>query len=261
MGRVISFLYGILCYSVFFGSFLYLIGFLGNFFVPTSVDNGPAASTGIALIINLGLIGLFGLQHSVMARPDFKAWWTRVVPRSIERSTYVLLSSLVLILLYWQWRPMDQLIWQADAPWSVALLWGVFGFGFILVLLSTFVIDHFDLFGLRQVALNLLRREYTHPEFKVTFFYKFVRHPLYVGWILAFLRGTPSMTLGHLLFAIGMTMYILIAVRYEERDLVEFLGSDYADYKDRVPMLIPRPGVVHETIKSGATGTAPSSMR
>ena len=258
MNRFIAFVYGVLCYTVFFLTFLYLIGFLGNLLVPKSIDSGVSSATGTALLINLGLIALFGVQHSVMARPGFKAWWTKIMPKSVERSTYVLLSSLILILLYWQWRPMDQVIWQADAAWSVAALWGVFGAGFGLVLLSTFIIDHFDLFGLRQVTLNLLQKEYTDPRFKVTFLYKFVRHPLYVGWFLAF-WGTPTMTVGHLLLAIGMSAYILIAIRYEERDLVKLLGEDYANYRARVPMLIPHPGKIHETVKSGSA--LPSSMR
>ena len=260
MSRFIAFIYGVLCYSIFFVTFLYLIGFLGNLLVPISIDSGVSSATGAAWLINIGLIALFGLQHSVMARPGFKAWWTKIVPKSVERSTYVLLTSLILILLYWQWRPMGQVIWQADAVWSQVALWGVFGAGFTLVLLSTFIIDHFDLFGLRQVTLNLLRKEYTNPGFKVTFFYKFVRHPLYVGWFLAF-WGTPTMTLGHLVFAVGMSAYILIAIQYEERDLVKFLGEDYAKYQARVPMLIPRPGKVHDTVKSGRAGAVPSSMR
>lgn len=259
MGRYIAFLYGVVCYLVFFLAFLYLIGFLGNFLVPKSIDTGEGAALATALLINVGLIALFGLQHSIMARPGFKAWWTKIVPTSVERSTYVLLTSLILILLYWQWRPMTQVIWQADAAWSQAVLWGVFGAGFLLVLLSTFVIDHFDLFGLRQVFLNLRRKPYTHSPFKVTFFYKFVRHPLYVGWFLAF-WGTPTMTLGHLIFAVGMSGYILIAIRYEERDLETFLGQNYTKYKERVPMLIPRPGKVHATVKSGTAGAVPSGM-
>lgn len=260
MNRVIAFIYGVLCYAIFFVAFLYLIGFLGNFVVPKSIDSGPSTATGLALLINIGLIALFGLQHSVMARPAFKEPWTRLVPKSVERSTYVLLTSLILFLLYWQWRPMTQVIWQADAAWSQAILWGVFWAGFGLVLVSTFIIDHFDLFGLRQVTLPLMRKEYTHPSFKVTFLYKIVRHPLYVGWFLAF-WGTPTMTLGHLVFAAGLSAYILVAIRYEERDLVEFLGDDYARYRERVPMLIPRPGRAHETVKAGTAGTARSSMR
>lgn len=260
MNRVIAFIYGIVCYAVFFVVFLYLIGFLGNFVVPKSIDSGPSTATGVALLINIGLILLFGLQHSVMARPAFKARWTQFVPKSVERSTYVLLTSLVLILLYWQWRPMTQVIWQAEAVWSQTILWALFWAGFGLVLVSTFIIDHFDLFGLRQVTMPVMGKAYTDPGFKVTFFYKFVRHPLYVGWFLAF-WGTPTMTLGHLVFAAGMSAYILVAIPYEERDLTRFLGENYARYRERVPMLIPRPGRAHETVKGGAAGHVRSSVR
>ena len=250
MGRGIAILYGIVCYAIFFLTFLYLIGFLSNLLVPRSIDVGPAAATLTALTINFALIALFGIQHTVMARPGFKEKWTKIVPTSVERSTYVLISSLILILLYWQWRPMTgQVIWEAEAAWAQYLAWTVFFGGFGIVLLSTFVIDHFDLFGLRQVWLNFRQKGYTHPDFKVTFFYKFVRHPLYVGWIMAF-WGTPRMTVGHLLLAVGMTAYILIAIRYEERDLVQILGEDYAQYREKVPMLIPRFGKGHETVKS-----------
>jgi protein-S-isoprenylcysteine O-methyltransferase Ste14 len=249
MGRSIAFLYGVVAYGVFFLAFLYLIGFVGNILVPKSIDTGAVTSTATALLINIGLIALFGVQHTVMARPGFKAWWTRIVPTPIERSTYVLLASLVLILLYWQWRPMGRVVWDLQAIWAQYVMWAVFFGGFLLVLLSTFVIDHFDLFGLRQVMLNLRRKPYTHGNFNVTFFYKVVRHPLYAGFIMAF-WGTPRMTLGHLLFAVGMTIYILIAIRYEERDLVTFHGEAYANYRSRVPMLIPRFGHIHETVRS-----------
>ena len=250
MGRGIAILYGVVCYAIFFLTFLYLIGFLSNLLVPRTIDVGAAATTLTALTINFTLIALFGIQHTVMARPGFKEKWTKIVPKSVERSTYVLISSVVLILLYWQWRPMTgQVIWEAEAAWAQYLLWAVLFGGFGIVLLSTFIIDHFDLFGLRQVWLNLRQKEYTSSGFKVTFFYKFVRHPLYVGWIMAF-WGTPRMTLGHLMFAVGMTAYILIAIRYEERDLVQILGDDYAQYRKKVPMLIPRFGKGHETVKS-----------
>ena len=252
MKRLIALLYGVVCYAVFFGAFLYLIGFLGNLLVPRSIDMGPSAPLTVALAINVALIALWSVQHTVMARPGFKAVWTKVVPKSVERSTYVLISSLILILIYWAWRPIDGVIWQMDAAWAQNIMWAVFFGGFLLVLLSTFIIDHFDLFGLRQVWINFRQRPYTNPEFKVTFFYRFVRHPLYVGWIMSF-WGTPRMTAGHLLFAVGMTAYILIAIRYEERDLVKFIGEDYERYQEKVPMLIPKLGKGYGTVKPGGT--------
>lgn len=250
MGRSIAFVYGVVCYAIFFLSFLYLYGFLANLpQLPRTIDIGPAAGAAFAFWVNLALIALFGIQHTVMARPEFKEKWTRLVPKSIERSTYVLLSSLTLILLYWLWRPMTgTVIWEAESAWGQYLGWAVFVAGFAIVLLSTFIIDHFDLFGLKQVWYNLRQKAYAHPGFKVTYFYKFVRHPLYVGWIMTF-WGTPRMTLGHLLFALGLTAYILIAIRYEERDLVRFLGDDYSKYRQKVPMLIPRFGKGHATVE------------
>jgi protein-S-isoprenylcysteine O-methyltransferase Ste14 len=254
MGRYISFLYGIVSYSIFFITFLYLAGFLANVAVPKGIDTGAGAPFAIALAINLGLIALFGIQHSVMARPGFKAVWTRLVPKPVERSTYVLFSSLVLIALYAFWQPMTGIVWQANEPWLVGALWAVFGLGFGLVLFSTFIINHFDLFGLRQVFLRLRQKLYTEVPFKVTLLYRFVRHPLYVGWFLAF-WGTPQMTVGHLLFAIGMSTYIVIAVRHEERDLVAALGRDYVEYQKRVPKFVPRLTSAHETVKARATQT------
>lgn len=248
MVRSLAFLYGVVVYAVFFLTFLYLIGFVGNLLVPKSIDSGAVTATGTALVINVLLIALFGVQHSVMARPAFKNWWTRIVPAPIERSTYVLIASAVLILLFWQWRPMGQTVWQLQSTWAQYVMWVIFAAGFGLVLLSTFVTDHFDLFGLRQVMLNLRRKPYTHNPFSVRFFYRFVRHPLYAGFIMAF-WATPTMTAGHLLFAAGMTGYILIAIRYEERDLVTFHGDAYAGYRGKVPMLVPRFGRIHEQVK------------
>ena len=249
MRRFIAFAFGVVCYGIFFLTFLYLIGFLSNLVVPKTIDIGPPAGFATSLIINVGLIALFGLQHTIMARPAFKEKWTRFVPRHVERSTYVLLSSLLLILLFWQWRPMTTVIWSVESSLGSAILWAVFFGGILLVLAATFVIDHFDLFGLRQVWLKLVDRPYTHLPFSVTWFYKFVRHPLYVGWIMSFWGG-PVMTLGHLVFAVGMTGYILIAVRYEERDLVKYFGDDYARYREEVPMLIPKVGRPHSTVRS-----------
>lgn len=248
MSRALAFLFGVVCYVLFFATFLYLIGFVGNLLVPRSIDVGPTSGVITALLINVSLIALFGIQHSVMARPEFKDRWTKIVPRSIERSTYVLLTSAILILLFWQWRPMTAVVWDLQATWAQNIMWAVFFGGILVVLLSTFVIDHFDLFGLRQVWLNFKQKAYTHPGFKVTFFYKFVRHPLYVGWIL-FFWGAPRMTTGHLLLAVGMTAYMLVAIRYEERDLVRFLGDDYVKYREKVPMLVPKFGKGHDTVK------------
>ncbi len=254
MGRVIALLYGVVSYAIFFGAFLYWIGFLSNTVVPKSIDSGVEMATATAFIINLALLALWAVPHSVMARPGFKERWTKIVPKSIERSTYVLISSAILILLYWQWRPMTGVVWEVEAAWAQYLLWAVLLGGIVLVLLSTFIINHFDLFGLRQVWFNFRQKAHADPGFKVTFFYKFVRHPLYVGWIMS-MWGTPSMTTGHLLFAAGLTTYILIAIRYEERDLVKFLGDDYVRYKEKVPMIIPTVGKGHDTVKGGGAST------
>jgi protein-S-isoprenylcysteine O-methyltransferase Ste14 len=258
MARILGFFYGLVAYAVFFAAFVYLIGFLANFAVPKGIDQGELLPLPLALAIDLALIAAFGLQHSVMARPGFKRRIERWVPAAIERSTFVLAASAVLILLLWQWKPMTQVIWRVDDRAWANVLWGVYAAGFLLVLLSTFVIDHFDLFGLRQVTLNLLRRRYTHPAFRVTLFYRFVRHPLYVGFLLAF-WGTPEMTLGRLVFAAGMTAYILIAVGFEERDLETFLGEDYRRYRERVPMFVPRLDRVHESVRPRADRATPSA--
>lgn len=249
MGRFIAFFYGVATYFFMFLTFLYLFGFLANVVVPKSIDSGITNSVGMAFAINFVLIALFGISHSVMARPGFKKWWTRFVPNTVERTTYVLIASLLMMLFFWQWQPITQVIWQANAVWAQAIFWGFFCLGIVVLFASTFIIDHFDLFGLRQVTLNLMQQPYTNQSFKVTFFYKFVRHPLYVGWFLIF-WATPTMTLGHLVFAVGMSAYILIAIGYEERDLEQFHGADYTNYKRRVPMLIPQFGKVHETIKA-----------
>jgi protein-S-isoprenylcysteine O-methyltransferase Ste14 len=235
---VLFFAYGVACYLVFFGTFLYAIGFIGGFAVPTTLDAEATGPLGIALAVNLALLGLFAVQHSVMARRWFKERWTRIVPPPLERSTYVLLSSLALILMFWQWRPLGGVVWSVEDPVGRAVLWSLFAFGFGLVLVSTFLINHFDLFGLRQVWLALLDRPYEHLSFGTPGPYRLVRHPLYVGWLFAF-WCTPRMTAAHLLFALATTAYILIAIQFEERDLVREHGASYEEYRRRVPMLIP----------------------
>ena len=236
MGRIVAFAYGVVSYAVFFGTFLYAVGFVGNF-VPQGMDAPPVSPLGTSLLINLGLLGLFALQHSVMARPAFKRVWTRVVPEPVERSTYVLASSLALILLFWQWRPLGGVVWDIQSPAGRALMHAGFAFGWLLVLYTTFLINHFDLFGLRQVWLHLLGRPYQPLPFKTPALYRVVRHPLYVGWFFAF-WSTPTMTAAHLLFAVATTAYILIAIQLEERDLVD-AHPECAEYRRRVPMLVP----------------------
>jgi methanethiol S-methyltransferase len=240
MSRTLAFLYGVISYLVFFGSFLYAIGFVGNIVVPKSIDSGIPGPLVPSLTIDAVLLGLFAFQHSVMARPGFKRWWTKFIPEPIERSTYVLLSSLLLILLFWQWRPILSVVWNVANPAGSLVLIAVFWAGWVLVLLSTFVINHFDLFGLRQVYLFQKGKEYTNLVFKKRFFYKFVRHPLLLGFIVAF-WATPKMTLGHLVFALATTAYMLIAIQLEERDLANIHGDTYRQYQQEVSMLIPVP--------------------
>ena len=237
--RVAFFVYGVLCYAIFLATFLYAVGFIGGFFVPTTLD-GPASgplSTGIA--VDAALLALFAIQHSVMARKWFKERWTRVVPPELERSTYVLLSSLLLLLLFWQWRPLGGVVWSVENPIGRGVILALFAFGWALVLVSTFLINHFDLFGLRQVWLYLRGKPYTTLRFGTPGPYRLVRHPLYVGWFFAFWM-TPVMTFAHLLFAIATAGYILIAIQFEERDLVREHGNAYEEYRRRVPMLLPR---------------------
>jgi protein-S-isoprenylcysteine O-methyltransferase Ste14 len=238
MRRLLTIGYGAVCYVVFLAAFLYAIGFVGNFVVPRSIDHGIDAPITEAIVVNVLLVGLFAVQHSVMARPAFKRRWTRLVPKTIERSTYVLLSSLVLILMFWQWRTMPAVIW--DVTWMPGRvgLWILFGMGWATVLLSTFLINHFDLFGLRQVYLAWRGTPYTDLEFRISLLYRVVRHPLMLGFIVAF-WATPTMTVGHLLFAAATTAYILIAIQLEEHDLNAELGDRYRAYRSRVPMLIP----------------------
>jgi protein-S-isoprenylcysteine O-methyltransferase Ste14 len=237
MKRAIIFLYGVVCYAVFFATFLYGIGFIGNLVVPKSIDSAREVSLGVALAINLGLLGLFAVQHSVMARPAFKRAWTRIVPEPAERSTYVLFSSLALIALFWFWQPMGGVIWDITAPAGRNLMYGVYALGWLLLLYSTFLINHFDLFGLRQVWLYARGKPYTQVPFVTPWLYKQVRHPLYVGWLMIF-WATPTMTVAHLVFAVMTTAYILIAIQLEEHDLIS-AHPEYIEYKKRVPMLLP----------------------
>jgi protein-S-isoprenylcysteine O-methyltransferase Ste14 len=239
--KAFSVIYGILAYLMFNATTLYLVGFVGNFAVPKSVDSGPAVSLAEALIVNLGLVALFALQHSVMARPAFKRAWTRIVPPHLERSTYVILASLTLLFLYWQWRPLPASVWTVTNPIGVAALWAIFGTGWAMASMSTYLINHFELFGLQQVFAKVMGRESQKQPFKTPGFYRYTRHPLYFGFLLAF-WATPAMSVGHLLFTLAMTGYILIAIRYEEHDLTGVFGEQYRKYQARVGMIIPFTG-------------------
>lgn len=240
MKRVTGLFYGFISYTIFFATFLYAIGFVGNIFVPKGIDSIPNVPMTQALLINLGLLGFFALQHSVMARPVFKRWITRYIPVAMERSTYTLMSSLALIALFVFWEPMGGLVWHIENPLGVAMMYSGFAFGWLLVLVCTFLINHFDLFGLRQVWLNFRNRPYTPLKFKLPMAYRIVRHPMYVGWFFAF-WCTPTMTVAHLSFAIATSAYILIAIQLEERDLME-AHPEYRQYRKSVPMIIPFTG-------------------
>ncbi len=238
MTRALAFLYSILCYLLFLGAFLYSIGFVGNLIVPRSVDNALESPLGAALFINALLLGAFAVQHSIMARPWFKKVWTRIIPEPIERSTYVLFTCVVMALLFWQWHHLPTDIWVVEHAIGKPVLQALFWIGWLVVLLSTFMINHFDLFGLRQGWLYLTGKPYTPPRFRVTGLYKWVRHPLMLGFIIA-MWATPHMTLGHLVFAIGTTGYIIVGIILEEIDLLTTLGEDYRQYRGQVSMLIP----------------------
>ncbi|WP_205878573.1 methanethiol S-methyltransferase [Mycobacterium camsae] len=237
--RLVGLVYGALSYVAFLGAFGYLVGFVVDVAVPRSVDRALKDPPVQAMAIDLGLLLLFALQHSVMARPAFKRWWTRFVPEPVERSTYVLVSSAALALLYWQWRSIDITVWQLDSTPARTAVYAVGALGWLIALTSTFMIDHFELFGLRQVLHNLSSKPHVQKGFRAVLLYRLVRHPLMLGFLLAF-WAAPTMTTGHALFAAAFTVYILIALQFEERDLVAALGEQYRRYQARVPMLLPR---------------------
>ncbi len=238
MKRITFFIYGILAYTIGMGSLLYAAGWLGGFGVPRTIDAQREGSLGAALLINLAVLAVFVVQHSVMARPGFKRWWTRFIPHPVERSTYVLFSGIAMGLMMWLWQPMGGTVWSVDTPVVRGVIYGLYACGWVLLVAATFLINHFDLFGLRQVWLQLRGREITPLRFKTPSLYKMVRHPIYVGW-LAVMWAAPTMTVAHLVFALASTTYILVAIRFEERDLVAEHGRSYADYRRQVPMLIP----------------------
>jgi protein-S-isoprenylcysteine O-methyltransferase Ste14 len=254
MAGPIALLYGILAYVVFLASTLYAIGFVGNLVVPKTIDSGEPSPLSEALLINTLLLGLFAIQHSVMARQGFKRWWTRFVPPSVERSTYVLFSSLALLVVFWQWRPIPELVWTVENPIAATALNAVFWFGWGMVIVSTFLISHFEFFGLAQVLARFLERQLPEPVFKTPFLYRRTRHPLYLSFLLAF-WSAPAMSLGHLLFSLATTAYILAAIRLEERDLIQLFGDQYRRYRREVPMLFPWPR------RSSARPTVGDSVR
>ncbi|HTC52681.1 MAG TPA: isoprenylcysteine carboxylmethyltransferase family protein [Steroidobacteraceae bacterium] len=251
MRKLLAALYSVLVYGFFLGVFLYAIGFVENLMVPKSIDSGTGGSLAGSLLIDAGLLGLFAVQHSVMARPGFKRLWTRIVPRDIERSTFVLFASVALALLCWQWRPLPQSVWLIEDPIAAKALLVVSWCGWGLVLLSTFLISHFHLFGVSQGFARLLGRQLPEPEFVAPFLYKWLRHPIYAGFILAF-WAAPRMSLGHLFFAVATTGYIFVGIWLEERDLIAYFGDRYRQYRATVGMLVPkvrlaatRKGTVH----------------
>ena len=247
---LLAMLYGIVAYATFLIAFLYAIGFVGHVFVPKSIDSGAPGPLAEALVVNTLLLGLFAVQHSVMARPAFKRWWTRFVPQSVERSTYVLFASLALLLLYWQWRPIPDIVWAVQNPLAVHALTAIFWLGWAMLLVSTFLISHFELFGLSQVFARWRNRQLPPAEFKAPLLYRVVRHPIYLSFLLAF-WAAPTMTAGHLLFSVATTAYILIAIQLEEHDLTALFGDKYRQYRREVGMLLPWPKRNRATDRNG----------
>lgn len=241
MGRILAFIYGVISYGLFLGAFSYAIAFVGDFLVPKTINSGELGAFWPSLLINAGLLSLFAVQHSGMARPGFKKWWTKIIPEPIERSTYVLLTNSVLFLLFWQWQPLPGTIWSVESQIGQWVLWGLFGLGWALVVYTTFLISHAHLFGLTQVRDFVKGRELWEPSFQTPNLYRHMRHPMMLGFFLAF-WSTPHMTVGHLLFSIATTGYILIALQLEESDLLEEFPKKYGEYREQVPMFIPRPG-------------------
>jgi protein-S-isoprenylcysteine O-methyltransferase Ste14 len=258
MAGLFAVLYGVVAYATFFVTILYAIGFVGNLVVPKSIDSGTAGPLLESLIVNTMLLSLFAVQHSVMAREGFKRWWTRMVPRSVERSTYVLFSSLVLLLLFWQWRPIPETVWAVQHQVTATVLTAIFWFGWALLFASTFMISHFELFGLTQVFARLFGKEQPPAKFHTPMLYRHVRHPIYLSFLLAF-WATPTMTAGHLLFALATTGYILIAIQFEERDLIRMFGDQYRRYRQNVGMLFPLPG--RGSDRTSAPAPAPEHNR
>jgi protein-S-isoprenylcysteine O-methyltransferase Ste14 len=250
MARIAIFLYGLICYVVFLAVFLYAIGFIGGFLTPTVLDGTPKRPFIEALAIDLALLAAFALQHSIMARPAFKRWWTRLVPESVERSTYVLASSLALVALFFYWEPIGGIVWSVPEGTARTAIIGLYGFGWLLLLYTTFLIDHFDLFGLAQVWRRLTGKTYRPPQFRTPSLYRLVRHPLYIGWLVIF-WAAPTMTVAHLVFAVMTTAYILIAIQLEERDLIDAFGSEYVAYRKRTPMIVPRLWPSRRALPSG----------
>lgn len=259
MRRFSALLYGVISYAIFLATICYAIGFVAGLPVPKSIDTGPVVPLEEALTVNLLLLVLFAIQHSGMARAQFKAWLTRYMPKEVERSTFVLLSSLALVLLFWQWRPMPVLIWNVENPLAAGVLTAIALGGWLLVLSSTFLINHLELFGVQQVLDYLHGRPAPQPRFRTPLFYRLVRHPIYLGFVIAF-WVTPAMSVGHLLFAVVTTGYILVGIALEERDLVELFGDDYRSYRSRVSMLIPGLGVHKEPTDASPRGARHSSL-